>query len=698
MQLYKICLAAGLLLPSAWAYAGWTDPVTPSWNDFGAIGLMQMPSARMAPDGDVSFNYSRIDPYIFGAVNLQPLPWLNASIRYVNITNRAYGPASLSGDQHYKDKGVDVKFRLWKEGYYTPDISVGLRDLGGTGLFSSEFINATKRVGPFDLTLGMAWGYMGSAGDVSNPFCHESDRFCTRGSVNNIDDTGKFSFSSFFSGKKAAIFGGVEYQTPWQPLTLKVELDGNDYQHEPKNNNQPQSSRINYGLNLKATRYMNLQLAYERGNTLSFGVTLHTNVTQDVVELKHDPAPEPLKTAATKPGETDWDKVAKELANNAGLEPKSIYKSKHGLTVVGQQTKYRDRRKADERTAAIAYNATDEQTRQFRVVEQKQGQDITETRISRERFKKVHDHDYDFNTRPQLAYVDNAEPIQGKKVWQKGYQPLSFSLTPGLNQSIGGPDGFYLYQVILKGGANLQLTDNFSLSGSISANMFNNFDKFKYDAPSKLPRVRTYIREYLTTSNFGVNDLQATWFAHPTTNLYTEVYGGYLEFMYGGIGGEMLYRPLGSRWAIGANVNAVKQRDFNQRFGFRDYHTVTGHLNLYYQMPWDGITAELDIGRYLAKDKGATLTVSRQFSNGFIMGAYATITDVSSEDYGEGSFTKGIYISFPFDQITTTSTVNRGTVSWTPLTRDGGQKLIRKYHLYDVTEQRGFNEVQARDY
>lgn len=31
---------------------------------------------------------------------------------------------------------------------------------------------------------------------------------------------------------------------------------------------------------------------------------------------------------------------------------------------------------------------------------------------------------------------------------------------------------------------------------------------------------------------------------------------------------------------------------------------------------------------------------------------------------------------------------NRAVVSWTPLTRDGGQTLGRKYQLYDMTSER----------
>ena len=45
-------------------------------------------------------------------------------------------------------------------------------------------------------------------------------------------------------------------------------------------------------------------------------------------------------------------------------------------------------------------------------------------------------------------------------------------------------------------------------------------------------------------------------------------------------------------------------------------------------------------GQYLAKDVGATLEVRRTFRNGWQLGAWATMTDVSSEDFGEGSFDK----------------------------------------------------------
>src|SRR6185312_362109 len=80
-----------------------------------------------------------------------------------------------------------------------------------------------------------------------------------------------------------------------------------------------------------------------------------------------------------------------------------------------------------------------------------------------------------------------------------------------------------------------------------SANLLNNYDQFKYDAPSKLPRVRTYVREYLTSSRLTMPVFQLTASRRLGNDLYGLLYGGMLESMYGGVGGEVLYRPLGDR-------------------------------------------------------------------------------------------------------------------------------------------------------
>ena len=64
------------------------------------------------------------------------------------------------------------------------------------------------------------------------------------------------------------------------------------------------------------------------------------------------------------------------------------------------------------------------------------------------------------------------------------------------------------------------------------------------------------------------------------------LYGGCLESMYAGVGGETLYRPTGGRWAVDVDMKWVKQRDFDHGFGLRDYSTITGNATLYYRSPF----------------------------------------------------------------------------------------------------------------
>ncbi len=102
----------------------------------------------------------------------------------------------------------------------------------------------------------------------------------------------------------------------------------------------------------------------------------------------------------------------------------------------------------------------------------------------------------------------------------------------------------------------------------------------------------------------------------------------------------------------------------------------------------NNVLVKMSVGEYLAKDKGGTIDVSKRFDSGVTVGAYATLTNVSGDEYGEGDFTKGFYISVPMDLFTVTHNRGRAQVNWTPLTRDGGQMLGRKYQLYDMTSDR----------
>ena len=106
------------------------------------------------------------------------------------------------------------------------------------------------------------------------------------------------------------------------------------------------------------------------------------------------------------------------------------------------------------------------------------------------------------------------------------------------------------------------------------------------------------------------------------------------------------------------------------------------------------VTSKLSIGKYLAGDKGITLDLSRRFKSGFALGVFATKTNLSAEEFGEGSFNKGFYISVPtylfYDNY------RSGNISFglTPLTKDGGAMLIYHNALYGLLGDTNTNAIE----
>ena len=158
---------------------------------------------------------------------------------------------------------------------------------------------------------------------------------------------------------------------------------------------------------------------------------------------------------------------------------------------------------------------------------------------------------------------------------------------------------------------------------------------------------------------------------------------GYLETMFGGYGGEILYRPFNKSYALGFSAHKVKQRSYNQLFSFKEYSTTTGHLGIYYELPYQ-IQSNVLIGKYLAGDKGLTLDLSRRFKSGFTLGVFASKTNLSAAEFGEGSFNKGFYISIPTSLFYSDFRTGLITFGLQPLTKDGASTLMQHNALIGI--------------
>lgn len=681
-----------------------------SQSDFGGTGLMQMPTARMMPDGQFSASVTNNDDYIHYTTSLQLFPWLETTIRYTQVHALLYSSdESFSGDTKYTDKSIDAKLRVLEEGYWLPEVSIGLRDLGGTGLFDGEYIAASKRFGAVDVTLGLGWGYLGNnanlTGDRSiTPDCHRDKSYGGKG--------GTFDTGRMFTGC-TSVFAGLEYQTPWQPLRLKVEYDGNDYRSDfpvvRGDETMPVSTPWNVGFVYALADWADLRVSYERGNTLTAGISLATNLATMRSNWVDTPKPtySPQENTEALSNE-EWQALLSDLNTIAGYQQATLYQSEDTVTLTGEQYKYRDRREAHQRAALLLANqGIDAST--YRIIETANNQPLTETRVKAQAFARVANRDYPDAVIEDASARGNPVPIDGDIKAQQ-HQGWQFGLAPSLQQSFGGSEDFYLYALGVSANASFQTKDHFLLSGSLYGNLIDNYDKYKYTVPpdgTDLKRVRTLSRQYYEDT-IRLDNLQLTYFDKAGNDWFGQLYGGYLETMFAGVGAELLYRPLGNNWALGVDGNYVKQRDPNGAFALykqevhydpqtgRNYRvqtgTATGHATLYWQPKFwsliDNTLLKVSAGRYLTEDVGMTVDFSKQFDSGVIAGAFVSKTDLSAEEFGEGSFTKGFYVSIPMDLMTIRPSTQRVTVSWLPIQRDGGQMLNRKHHLYDMTDAR----------
>ena len=260
---------------------------------------------------------------------------------------------------------------------------------------------------------------------------------------------------------------------------------------------------------------------------------------------------------------------------------------------------------------------------------------------------------------------------------------FTWSIKPYLKLSTFNADGGVPYELGAQAEGSYEIRPGLLVSGTIQQRLIGNMEAREPGELTAPYRVRSDSRLYAGNDGPVLQKLTLAWYAKPAEAVYTRVTFGILERMYGGVSTEVLWKPVQSRLALGAEIARVRKRDYDLGFSFQDYEVTTGFVSAYYDFG-GGYLAQLDAGRYLAQDWGATLTLTREFANGWKVGAYVTKTDLSEEEFGEGSFDKGVTISVPVSWAL--GEPSRNTVGGTlrSLVRDGGAKLQVDDRLYEV--------------
>jgi len=762
----------------------------PTLNLYGSPGLLDMPSARMSPDG--SFNL-----WAAGAgfeqrygFSFQVTPWLEGSFRDIGIKDLFNAQNVFEGGEYY-DRSLGFRIRLQNETDGWPDISVGAQDIIGTGLEAAEYLVATKRFGDLDATLGMGWGRLASTDMFENPLALVFSSFASRAAPTGLVSTaGLPDLSQLFHGPNASLFGGMSWQTPIDGLTLLAEYSSDSYAIEAQQHVFKPATQVNVGVSYQVTQSIQAGAAFMYGRT----PMLRLSATIDPVHEPYDrrigavPPPAAIRSgdelvriardnlAASEPSVEKYvprgdtlvaqiktvpascahyaqmidaahDNGFREVAitdvgdpkvpvRHCGTENAARYAQQQIMLVTSwsyphpntasadkardaavrlaaaqalridalsihdtqvdvafSNTHYRTEAEAYGRLVRVLMATMPDDIETFRIISLVDGIPTRELVLPRASLERT-----------ISAVGGGAELLADARTDQtdvtpKDVAPLlthypnyDWSIRPVYNQSLFDPNQPYLYQLLAGFGGGVNVTPQFRIEGEAQVNIVSDFNNL-LPSDSELPHVRSDQNLYYEYGKNGIAELQASYTTTVAPGVYALARGGILESMFDGVGGEVLWRPEGERWALGATLYEAWQRGFDRLLDLQPYHVTTGHLSVYYQSPWYGLDFEVDAGRYLAGDSGATLTIMRRFSTGVEIGAFATLTNVPFSQFGEGAFDKGFIIRIPMDFMVPLDSQSEFDANLRPVTRDGGQMLQPEMVLYDELRRTDLGEL-----
>ena len=621
-----------------------------TFNNHGVLGLINMPTARIYEEGSVGVTVYDGTPDQKITVTSSPYDWLEASFFYTNIQGKPYPGFEY---QDYKDKGFNLKLKIKEEGIF-PAIAIGINDIAGTGFYSAEYIVASYGINNLDFHFGVGWGNLNKDDSkFKNPLVYISDKFESR-PLQYEDQGGQFQLSRYFSDKNISPYFGFSYAIN-PKILIKLERDTTNTNSrisfdEPK-------SEFSLGMDYIINKNFVSGLSFERNNYISLRFTYKIDASKSEDSSGYGG----FKSIEKIPNQDEYTSFIRSIENN-GIGVNKLVESADFIGL--------------ELTQYMHPNL-----------------DIVEDIIYSAKIDSgvAKDLKVDYRIADLQAFSNFDEKEDKNIVYAREKKP-NFSSRNRLNirPFLAAREGFFRYSIFAENNTQWVMKDNFHFTSNIKYSIKDNFDDLVIPPEDVYPKqVRSDIKDYLREYDNGViiGRAQFDYYKTLSKNNHIMLTAGVLEDMYSGYGFEYLNFNSKNNYAYGFEIFNVKKRDYKMRFGTLDFQTTSAFANFYYRnsfmVPFD---MKISHGKYLAGDIGTTIELMRTFKNGTQLGVFASFTDVSSEDFGEGSFDKGIFFNIPIYR-------NFVNYSWRPLTKDPGAKLIRMNTLHDLLIRfKPFNE------
>ncbi|WP_415182082.1 YjbH domain-containing protein [Phaeovulum sp.] len=661
----------------------------PSRSLMGTPGYTDMPSAFMPPRDTLGLNLSTRGGSRQASLDFQITDRLGGTFRYGYLEGQSTGLAA-----NY-DRSFDLRYQLLREGRRLPAVTVGMTDFLGTGILSSEYLVASKHLGErFTVTGGIGWGRLGTHHGFKNPLSFLGSALETRkptadSSAGAGATGGQVELGRLFSGD-AALFAGIDWRAT-DRLTLSAEYSSDAYDLERDRTGYQQKTPFNFSAKyaLRNGDQIGLHSFYGTQFALSYSHALAPGRPRLPSGL--DTAPPPIQPRPVV-DMAAWQGAVFASAGRAvpvdlvaalrgqGLLVQGVAVEGRAATVTVENAAWGASAQAVGRAARVMANHLPSQVETLHIRLARSGMEISEVTLQRadlERYENMPGGAQAMAARSIIQQPGRAlAPMPGV------FPNTRFGLSPYLAPSYFDPDKPVRLDLGFQARLDYQLAPGITLSTQLRKRVVGNRGPTRFAANSALPHVRTDSGLFDQNADPEISHLTAEYLFRPGADLFGRITAGHLERMYGGLSAELLWQPTDSRLALGAELNYARKRDYNSILGFDDYDVITGHASVYYDIG-NGFVSRVDAGRYLAGDWGGTFTLERRFNNGFRIGAFVTLTDVSAADFGEGSFDKGITLRIPLDWVSGKPSRVAGNIILRPVQRDGGARLDVQGRLYD---------------
>lgn len=665
--------------------------VGPTLNFYGVSGAIDTPTADMPTDGRIMANVSQLGSLTRTTLSFQVLPRIQGSFRYAR-----FGDLNFVGFDDYYDRSFDLSVQVLREGRYVPSVKIGFQDFVGTGILSGEYVAATKHLTPaLKFTAGLGWGRLASTNDIGTPF-GERDEI-------DIGEGGDFNTGQWFRGPVSPFASVVWQATP--KLALMAEYSSDAYLtetgREPTRNTTPildRESDFSFGATYAVTPTIGLGVGYlygaELGVNLTFSIDPKTYPQGGTLENAPPPVRvRPARAAAPEAWATDWT----EEPRNAGILREAVAGAlaEEEMTLVALDVSanravvsfinptYQHEPEALGRVARVLTRTLPASIERFELQPVVSGVPTNRMVLRRSDLEALEHAPEGGRAIFAASALAAPLPIDSRDLLDEAYPRLTYGIGAYRRLSYFDPNSPVRGELGVEVGAAYTFRPGLSVQGRVRQALFGNLSEIDNEPDPFLPEVRTDGPAYNRATDLAIADLTGSYHFVVAPNVYGRLTAGYFERAFGGVSGEMLWTPSNSRFAFGAELTYAKKRDYDQKLGFQDYDTVTGFVSAYAELA-GGFTAQVDVGRYLAQDSGATLTVGREFTNGWKISAFATKTDITAEEFGPGSFDKGIVVEIPIGYFTGTMTRSRFSTTLRTFQRNGGARVSVDDRLYDT--------------